>query len=386
MLKEISEPQFDKLIKDQFYDFFENLDLAVDDNSKLILSLHSTFGRAKKGHGPFMGYNRPEIEMERICKASGINPEAVKWTTYQMIKSFMNGIANSINKNKKELTTKAKENYYGIEFLNRFPCGNEKEFFQGIALTGFMDVAEYRKKTINKFQKTIEGKILEIGSGKEYPINYKNLELHDISKKSLSEKEHSEEEIEEMKKFKIIDEENLKNPNVKNTYLRHQKGFGICDDMSICAIGARKYGIAGMIGGMLNDASDTYTKFIPTKISGGFDEYIARMTIELWKQKYKEELITEDEILETIYLGAKNNLKIGGHSSSHRRFMQYEEGSKSPTFINHLNFINSGKNAKFKMGYYQIPSREFYKNLKTRLETYKEGEYSIKQKPKQPLL
>lgn len=98
-----------------------------------------------------------------------------------------------------------------------------------------------------------------------------------------------------------------------------------------------------------------------------------------WKERWGEDLLTPKEITDIIYLGAKNTFGDIEFSTSHRRFVEYEhtqneeddslEMQKAPTFMNHLEYVRTGKEENFELGFQRHNSRAFYKNMRARFIT-----------------
>ena len=90
------------------------------------------------------------------------------------------------------------------------------------------------------------------------------------------------------------------------------------------------------------------------------------MIEKMWLDKYNEEIMTPEETAELIYLGAKNNMKIGIHSSSHRYFVQKENNHPLATFLRHENFVRYGKMGNYQLGFERLESKLFYENMNGR--------------------
>lgn len=357
-----------KLIEDQYWELYNTLDLQLTDEAKKVILPQTVCGRASEGHGFFRGQKISNIQISDIVSSiRGINLEEMLLTRQNMVNDFIWSIDNLMQGKINKLINKKGEPIYGVNFLSDLPIQNNKESFKGAVIVGRMDSSIWRERTIKKFKTTLKKKPLKIGYGKEYLVNLKKLEPSGLNQYNLSKENHSKKTIQDYRKKKIIVQKKRK--GIETVFIRHKQGRGICDDMAITSLGFL-HGEFAMILGWCIDATDTYSKFIKYPVEGGADEWIGEYTAKKWHKKYHEELATPEECMEVIYLGAKNNVPIY-FSSSHRRFIEKEHGANTATFLEHLNFVKTGKfNPNYHLGFAQIPSKKFYNNLKRRFELY----------------
>jgi hypothetical protein len=360
---------FNFLVREQFWDLFYSVKLDIDDCTKSLLLPQSVLGRAIEGHGVFRNNRHPEATMESIISATGQNPLFVKHQRQLLVDELTECIDRLIDGKTKYLTNTEGAPIYRINFLKDSELDLDKETFKGAVIAGRMDSIDWRLKTLEHYSgKTLNGKCLELGGGKEFPINISRLKSMNLSLESLANENHSPETIQQYKSAGVIT--NKKEDITETAYVRYKVGKGTCDDAALIRIG-RNHGISAMLLGFCIDATDTYGKFVENALEGGIDENIGEHIAERWKKKYKEELVTPEECMDVIYFAAKKNCPEIPISSSHRRFIQYEGGSSFPTFINHIRFMQGKQVPSFRMGMERIKSKKFYKKINQRLELTK---------------
>ena len=357
-----------RLIEDQYWKLYNSLNLQLTNEAKKALLPQTVCGRANKGYGMFHGHKISGIQISDVVSSiRGINLEEVLSIRQKMVNDFIWSIENLIEGKINRLVNKKGKPIYGVTFLHDLPIENNKETFKGVVIVGRMDSAYWREKTIKKFKTTLEGKSLKIGYGKEYLVNLKKLEPLGLNPHNLSKEPHSENTIQNYRKKGMIVQKKTK--GVETVFIRHKQGMGICDDMALTSTGFI-HGESSMTLGWCVDTTDTYSKFIKYPVENGIDEWIGEYTMKKWYEKYHEELVTPKECMEIIYLGAKNNVPIY-FSSSHRRFTEKESSATKATFLEHLNFVKTGKfNPHYHLGFERISSKKFYDNIQRRFELY----------------
>jgi len=126
--------------------------------------------------------------------------------------------------------------------------------------------------------------------------------------------------------------------------------------------------------GFLMDATDTYEKHISKPEACGLDKKYAEYIMTEYKKRNGKDLLSDEEIMRVIYLGAKMNSPKIDFSSSHRRLCQRElerdllVPSTQPTIMNHLDFLEKGEIFNCKLGFARFSSEKFYKRLIDRWE------------------
>lgn len=356
------------LARKDFWDLCNKIRLDIDDQTKHGLIPQSILGHANEGHGFFRGHEIENPTMQGIISAIGMDPYLIRHQRQIMVDDFLDCVNRLMDGETKYLTNKKGKPLFGVNFLNNYRIDLNKETFMGGVLVGRMDSIEWRIKTVEHYKTNFKGQKLEIGGGKEYPINLERLNEMGLTLEDLAKEEHEETAIKYYKDKKLIAKERRANKNIETAYVRHKRGKGICDDAALISVG-HKYGRSAMLLGFCIDAVDTYSKFIEDVRIGGMDEFIGEHIAKTWKKRYNEEIVTPEQCMEIIYLGAKNNFPKIPISSSHRRFIEYENRASNPTFVNHINFVNGNEIKNFKMGFERMSSRKFYSRMKERLKS-----------------
>jgi len=368
-LKRLSEGEYDALIKRQFWELYEGLNLDISDDAKLVLLPQSVLGRILSGHALFKGRAREDISMDRIVTAIGMEPGVVKGQRQKMVDDFKLSIDRLLDGKSKYLVDEAGEPIYGVNFLREIELDCDKEMFKGGVIVGRMDNIDWRRRTQEFYQKTLEKKDFKIAGGKEFPVNVEMMRKYGISVRDFSEKEYSPQDIEKLMELGVIFGEDCLSglDGVETMYIRYIRGLGICDDAALLATGVR-HGLSSMVLGFCIDATDTYSKYINEVRVGGVDEFIGEHIMERWEKMHHEKLVSDEECMETIYFGAKNNYPKIIFSSSHRRFVEVEKGMPHSTFMSHAHFLRSGRFQKYPLGFERVPSTEFYPSVDTRFK------------------
>jgi hypothetical protein len=365
----------EKTLQDLTYEDFNGLikNCKVDIQgyeTRSLLFPQTILGRVRKGHGIFNENANPEIEISKILKPLDIPKDAFLEERQKYIDEF-NSCLNNIIQGKRKICGPKEEPLFRLQKIyEQFKqIDSPKNFLKGAYLVSMMDTPKWRKETLKYYPKDLDNTLFKMGYGKEYPIRMEILKENNISIQELQEESHSDEKIIELIEKGIICS---KGKDLKMCYIRHKTGAGICDDKALIAIG-KIYGIEAMIGGFYMDATDTYTKFTSKIVNKGWDEYLGEKIFKEWKEKYHEPIATSKEIMEIIYLGAKNNMKSSKtFSSSHRRFIESEEKQENPTFLNHIDFVQNGTKKEFKLGFEREDSIKFYQKEEKIFMKYEE--------------
>ena len=384
---QISKIELDRMIQTQFNQLMEETELATDEETKIALVPQSVYGRAINGHAIFKEKKFPNMTIERIIDGVGLNTSCIRNYHDGLIAEYDITINKIFDKELEFLVTSSGKPLFGVDFLRHYKLDlkNEyKEILQGIILAGRMDTIEWRRKTLSTFNVKLNSRKLQklnIGGGKEHPINLNLLNEAGITPKSLTTRAYSEKEILDLAQKGIIaKEEDEKSQKVENLFIRYQEGPGVCDDLALIGIG-KMCGEGGFLTAFCTDAVDTYSKFMARSLIGGADEYCCEKLATRWKEKYNEELVTPEQCMKIIYFGAKNNEKQIEMSSSHRRFIEYEKkcgkkGNKGkisslPTILHHLEFVKNGKFPKnIQLGFTRMRSEEFYEIARGRFRHF----------------
>lgn len=351
-------------------DFYKSMlwELNIPAELQGNLIPQSIQGHMISGHGVFHGHKNPNTFIEDVYTETKKNQkEGRKKRENEIIEVF--DLIDRLSEGKTDRLTKSNgKPILGFKFFENYKIKSLESALKGAAIMGCVDDALWRANTINEYKTTLNGEELNIGYGKEYLLNLKKMKKHRITLEDLSQKEHSRDEIRNLKRNGIIVKEEGK--NIENLFIRQNKGLGCCDDLMLSSIGLI-HGKDAMILAWALDALDTYTKFVLHPKESGYDQILASRIQDKWIKKYGEPLAQPSEIKEIIYLGAKENYPKINLSSSHRRFIQTEKGQNKPTINNHINYVTSGKRPRdYKLGFTKVPSETFYDTLEQRFKLF----------------
>lgn len=340
--------------------------LDIYDETIPLLIPRSVLGRAIEGHGAFKRNKYPEAIMEDILFALKVDSAPFKYKTQIMLNDFADCLRRLIEGKTEYLVNRKGKPLFGVKFLEDFKIDiKNRETFKGL-IAGKMDSIEDRINTVEFYNgKTLNNKQLEIGGGKEFPVNIYLLKGMGMSLEGLAKEPHSQEIIKLFKHIGLITRE--RKEGVETAYIRYKSGLGTCDDAALIRIGM-KYGLSAMLIAFCIDAADTYGKYTRNIREGGIDEHITNQAIRQLIRRDGESPITQAEINDVIYFSAKNNYPKISISSSHRRFVQYEPGSSYPTLINHMRFIQGKEIEFFKLSTERMKSTQFYSKASQRRE------------------
>jgi len=254
----------------------------------------------------------------------------------------------------------------GVEFL-RGQKADSRDFLRGLLLAGWMDDLDRRLACMAFHRRTFAGDALELGGGRTYVVR-PDL-LHAVGIVDPGRGEYAPEDIARLVEVGVIcpEDREYARPEYEQAYFRLRAGEGVCDDLALMWIGVR-HGWDAYLGAFLMDAVDTYDKFLWTFRPGGVDGRLAGAIAARWQERWGEPLVSDREILDVIRFGAKLNDPPAPLSSSHRRFIQTETGSKVPTLLNHWRFLQGEPVYEIELGYQRFPSRKFYGIARKRLE------------------
>lgn len=379
------DKKYQILIQKRFLEL-KKLDLAVTDKKIYrLLGPQTIQGNIAEGHSVFKGQAIPEIDMSTICKALKFPPQEIQEQRTKLCNEVTECVDALFNGTRNKLVNKKGKALFRLQFFQDYELTVDKDFFKGGVKAGRMDSAFWRAKTAARFSTTLDEKLYSIGSGAEHLVNKTILNELGLTPLSLSQGFHTSEDIKDyISKGLFVDNEQAENSNVENLFVRYTEGLGVCDDLAISTIAAINGKSAAYLGLTL-DAMDTYGKWVTSSVNGGIDEFLAEHIAQKWKEKYNEELVSDEECMELIYLASKNNIKISQFSSSHRRFIQREAKNVDYTFLEHMNFIKTGIGTpNFNLGFHRTPSKQFYKNLRERFDLYGIGDLIPKGKEKIP--
>ncbi|MEA1996267.1 MAG: hypothetical protein U9N45_01445 [Gemmatimonadota bacterium] len=368
--------------RDYFY--LKNLPILASQDILPLLLPQSIWGRAQNGHGMFCDeQGRPlcftDATMENVISSLGyeelgIQGRLVKRLRQEILAALERFLLDSIGKEKITFSgaDNPRGNPFGITFLQGITVDSQA-FFKGFVLGGLMDNWKKRRRAAKHFKVTLSGEPLILGGGESLLVMRDRFLQAGLDEQLVASREFSDREIEELRELEIIADEshNLERPAPVGVFFRRMAGPGVSDDAAIVHIG-KTYGVDSMYGVLLADAADTYDKYLETYTENGHDEKLVHMVSERLGRG-DDTFISEEEIRRLIYFSAKANYPAINVSSSHRRLIQVEPGSRVPSFLNHVEFVKGGKPARFPMGYNRYDSGKFYQAINQRAEILRLG-------------
>lgn len=365
---------FDRLAALDF-EYLMSLEFAAGYETLQLLLPQSVLGRAQNGHGFWRDEAGAPLvfrdaTFDRVLTAlepldSRHKAPFVRRERGRRLDELQGAVLSNVGNERMLLEIDGRP-FLGIELL----CGQEVEtraFLRGLVLAGWMDDLDKRLACMAHHRLTFDGDPLELGGGRTYVVRPDLLAAVGIADPGAG--EFAPEDIQRLVDLGVMTrhEREYSRPEFEQVYFRERAGEGICDDLALLWIGARD-GWDAYLGAFLMDAVDTYDKFLWRFSPGGFDGRFAAAVQRQWHERFGEDLIRPGEILDVIRFAAKANHPPCLFSSSHRRFIQTEHGSKVSTLLNHWRFLAGDPVFEIDLGYRRFPSREFYDIARNRLE------------------
>jgi hypothetical protein len=365
---------FDRLAALDF-EYLLSLDFAAGLDTLRLLLPQSVLGRAQNGHG----FWRDEVgtplvfrdaTFDRVLTAlEKLDPQLTAPRVRQLRGERLERLGQHLlaHVSVEEMPLEDADGpLMGVEFLGGQRVVT-RDFLRGLLLAGWMDDLDRRLQCMAYHRRTFAGDALELGGGRTFVV--RPVRLAEVGIVDPGRGEFAPEDIARLIELEVIapvDREYAR-PEFEQAYFRMRTGEGVCDDLALMWIGAR-HGWDAYLGAFLMDAVDTYDKFLWRFRPGGVDGRLAAAIQERWQQRWGQPLVTDREILDVIRFGAKLNDPPAPLSSSHRRFIQTESGSKVPTLINHWRFLAGEPVFEIELGYQRFPSRKFYEIARNRFE------------------
>lgn len=367
-----TDPAFKSLVKRDLLETRQGSQLALDDRFHEALLVQTVLGHAQNGHKVFHegGMHYPFATITNIIEAADLEVAKIKNLRQGLIDDVFEWVELAKH-DKTDRLVIGERPLLGVEFLRGYQI--DPEFvLKGMILAGTMDNYGWRQTTVEKYKgKTMKGEKLVIGGGETYLVDpYAQggfFLLEDLTKT-----ETSQETINEMREKGIITTEN--NPNAEVAYIRRKRGLGTSDDAAFIMMGEMykkegwKKSLSAFLGGFVVDGIDTYDKCSLRAVEGGYDEKLGKEI-----RAALPSLVSDDEITTLIYYSAKGN---GDPliSCSHKRLIQTISTAdpRIPMLLHHHKFLDTGKHAPFRVGFEQMPSTNFYKGVKERMDHYQE--------------
>jgi len=298
----------------------------------------------------------------------GIRNHLVKVHRQKILENLQHLLVESVSRQRITFGSaeSGQSNPLGILFLEGISVDAEP-LLKGFVLGGMMDNWKKRRRAVRHFKVTLRGEPLILGGGESLLADRRKLARVGLTERIAADRVFSDEEIRSLRELEVIVNSTAHNKQKKplGVFFRRMPGPGVSDDAALVYVG-KTYGIDAMYGAMLADAADTYDKYVDTYAEGGHDEKMVNLISRHMARGGP--FVSEEEIRRLIYFSAKANDPPLDISSSHRRLIQIEPGSKIPTFLNHLAFVQGGKPARFPMGYNRFDSKKFYEIVNQRAE------------------
>jgi hypothetical protein len=364
---------FDRLAALDF-EYLLSLDFAAADDTLRLLLPQSVLGRAQNGHGFWRDergnplafrdatFDRVLTALERLDP--GLKAPLVRQERGRRLDELAAYVMANLDAEELLLEHQGRP-LLGVELLRGQRVATAG-FLRGMLLAGWMDDLDQRRMCVAHHRRTFAGQPLEIGGGRNYVVRPDLLAAVGIADPGRG--EFAPADIRRLQDLGVImtEDREYTRPEYEQAFFRLLDRDGVCDDLALIWIGAR-HGWAAFLGAFVMDAVDTYDKFLWRFRPGGVDGRLAAMIQDRWRQDHGEALVGGAEILEVIRVAAKLNSPPCPFSSSHRRFIQTEHGSKVATLLNHWRFLSGEPVHDIELGYRRFPSREFYDIARKRL-------------------
>ena len=367
---------FDGLVTLDF-DFLMNQNFAAAGRNLADLLCQSVLGRAQNGHGWFTdefgsSLRFPEATFERILTVlersdPNLKPHLVRRRRGDMLQGFGQWLLERSDQPELELVIDGAP-VFGVDFLAAAKV-NTREFLTGLVLAGFMDDWSYRETSMFQYKRNFGGLPYHVGGGEILIVDRANFEMCGLGDTGGT--LFLDDDLRTLRDIGVICRNRHARyafPTHDQAFFRRRLGEGVCDDLAMIWVGA-KYGYSAMLGAFVMDAIDTYDKYLLDLTWGGYDTALAGLVQKQFRQREEEPLVCDSAICELIHFAAKNNHPTVFLSSSHRRFIQVEKQSSVPTLLNHWRFLQGEPVFDIKLGYSQLPAREFYQAAWRRLKS-----------------
>jgi len=360
---------FDRLAALDF-EYLMSLDFSAGPDTLRLLLPQSVLGRAQNGHG-FWRNERGEplvfrdATFDRVLTAleqvdPGLTAPAVRQERNRRLDRLRDFLLAHMFDAELPLEDAGRP-LLGVELLRGHRV-DTRTFLHGLVLAGWMDDWDQRRMCLSFHRTGFDGQPLRIGGGRTYVVRPDLLAAVGIVDPGRG--EFTPVDIARLQDLGVIahdpdPDRTYGRPGWEQAYFRLDRHEGVCDDLALIHCGAR-YGWDAMLGAFVMDAVDTYDKFLWTFHAGGFDGRLAGAVQRRWQERFGEPLVTGEEILDVIRFAAKLNAPECLLSSSHRRFIQTEHGSRVPTLLNHRRLIDGEPLYDIELGYNRFPAQKFY--------------------------
>lgn len=389
-----------EIAKRDFGELVGRVNLDAPKEISPLLLMRSVQGHAHSGHCEFRGRRYPNFTIDDSVEAnidtlnSLLNGHSRRLTPYdiksrcQEVIDDIQGCMDDIIAGKKvsRLVNSRGEPLAGANiFLEQRIDDNGQDpldVVRGFYLGSCMDNYKWRKKVKEKYK-------LTMGGGVCCPVDVKKLELMGFDLGFLSESEFEKPEFSRvledlLAEGVVVFDRNVQSGDYSNGYVRMRMGQGISDDCAVINAGFM-YNDNYARGVFLADAVDTWGTYVPVLFANGQDEI---MGLKLKERAEKGEFdleLTEEEIIEFIYLSAINpdpQFSDKYPDSSQRYFLQKSEKGLSAV-RSHFNFMRQLRKEIFsnqryrkpntpsmRLGFSRVNSRDFYCEVRGKIIQY----------------
>jgi len=334
------------IIREDYTILTNQVQIPVTNSIKKVLHPQTIKGHAESGHGTFRG-NMINLSFREIFTELNINPNAAASYRETLCYEIIDFVDNLIEGKTKKLVNKNGAPLLRFEPAEKIIIQDKKAVIKGIVLAGRMDSNKWREKTVNNYLTNLNGELLIIGHGEEKIVNVAKMRKYGLTERLLSKKIHTNNTIAKYTRSGIFAKRG-ETKGIEKMFIRTAPGLGCCDDSSILSMGLI-HGPEAIWGGWVNDGIDTYSKFIKDVNICGLDELIGEYAAYKWKEKYNENIVTNDESMQIIYLG-------------------YEKQQPRTTIENHYIYAESNKRPEkaYKLGFDRLDSNKFYDAIESR--------------------
>ncbi|MBN2289142.1 MAG: hypothetical protein JXQ83_07400 [Candidatus Glassbacteria bacterium] len=366
------------------YHYLRNLPILAAERILPLLLPQSVWGRARNGHGMFCDeQGRPLVFADATFdhvitgignEDLGIHGLEVKRLRQRLLDNLEKFLLGCLETERAAFGPPDDEagNPLGVKFLDGVSL-DTSAFLKGFALGVMMDNWRCRQQAAKHFRVTLSGQPLVLGGGESLLVDYDRFIQVGLTEEQAADEASSAETLGKLRELRVIvpDRDSTLKRRPVGVYFRRMIGPGISDDAAIVYLG-KTYGVDALYGCFVADAADTYDKYLADYVEGGTDEKLLQTLRKRLGSRGKS-LADDQEVRRMIYFSAKANDPPIDVSSSHRRLIQVEPGSKKPTLLNHLTYVDGGEPARIPMGYNRYDSDKFYAAIAQRAEILRLG-------------
>jgi len=365
---------FERLVASDF-DFLFSRKFAAAPGVLADLLPQSVLGRAQNGHGWFTdefgtALRFPDATFDRVLSVletgdPNLKGPLVRQRRGRMLSRFGDWLFDNLEKPELELVVDGAP-LFGIDFLADRKV-ETRAFLTGLVLAGFMDDWSYRETSMLEHRRTFGGTPFHIGGGEILIVDREKFEMCGLG--DTGSVLFDNQQLRTLSDLGVLCRDPrgaYRFPEHDQAFFRRRMGDGVCDDLALIYVGAQ-HGYDAMLGAFVMDAIDTYDKFLLDLTWGGFDAALARRLQRHFRDREDQQLVDDREIFSLIHFAAKRNEPSINLSSSHRRLIQFEQGAKAPTLLNHWHFLQGELLYDIKLGFSRVPARQFYEVAEKRL-------------------